>query len=187
MWLALDRQGLLLSVHQTSDISDGMCSEMFSISHKYLGVVDDVPVRIAKHVKELGGYIAMINFVTPLKFPKISDSLWEALKYPAKWDCLNGFQARILRLLCFIAYDYYDLKKSGLEKLAEAGRLNSFVNDYKMIVKKNGGYINVKCAFQMITKSKEVADKLDNIAVKLHMELPCYLKEMNLIMKNSKI
>ena len=182
MWEASNAEGIIFSVHQTRDVSDGLPSEMFPVSHKYLGVLDDVPERIAKHVTELGGHVAAVNFVTPLEFPDISERQWEELKDPVKWNYLDANQARTLRLLNFITYDFSDADKSGLEKLEEAGALGSFVDDYKTLVKKNGGHINVKCAFQMMSKSAQAAHKLAVIAHDLRSSMPQYLEEMRLAM-----
>jgi len=43
----------------------------------------------------------------------------------------------------------------------------AYVNEYKSIVATNGSHIVVKCAFQMISKSQQVAGKLDDIAFQL--------------------
>jgi hypothetical protein len=72
-----------------------------------------------------------------------------------------------LRLLNFIAFDVADPAKAALETLAENGRLAAYVDEYKSKVATNGGHIVVKCAFQMISKSQQVARKLDDIAFQL--------------------
>jgi hypothetical protein len=182
IWATLGNEGIFFSVHQTREVSDGLPSEMFPVSHQFLGVLDDVPERIAKHVAELGGHVATVNFVTPLEFPDMSKRQWEELKDPAKWNYLGANQARAVRLLNFITYDFSDSDKSGLEKLQDAGTLGSFVDCYKSLVKKNGGHINVKCAFQMMSKSARVAHRLDAIAHDLRSALPKYLEEMHVAM-----
>jgi hypothetical protein len=118
MWAALGSSGLMFSVHQTRDISDGVPSQMLPVSHKYCGALDDVPERIEKRIGQLGGYVATLNFASPLKFPELSDARWEALKRSAQWDHLDSASARTLRLLNFIAHDFADPAKAALEKLA---------------------------------------------------------------------
>ena len=76
----------------------------------------------------------------------MDDGGWERLKQRAQWDRLNVSEARALRLLNFIAFDFSDPSKAALEALAEDGRLAAYVDEYKSIVVKNGGYIIVKCA-----------------------------------------
>jgi SAM-dependent methyltransferase len=39
IWATLSNEGIFFSVHQTRDDSDGMLSEMFPVSHRYLGVI----------------------------------------------------------------------------------------------------------------------------------------------------
>jgi hypothetical protein len=185
IWAALNNEGIFFSVHQTRDVSDGLPSEMFPVSHKFLGVLDDVPERIAKRVAELGGHVATVNFDTPLEFPNMSESQWEELKDPAKWDYLGANQARAVRLLNFITYDFSDWDKSGLEKLEEAGTLGSFLDCYKTLVKKNGGHINVKCAFQMMSKSAQVAHTLDVIVNDLRSAMSQYFEEMHFAMADA--
>jgi hypothetical protein len=80
MWAALGSSGLMFSVHQTRDISDGVPSQMLPVSHKYCGALDDVPERIETRIGQLGGCVATVNFASPLKFPELSDASWEALK-----------------------------------------------------------------------------------------------------------
>ena len=88
-------------------------------------------------------------------------------------------------MLNFITYDFSDSDKSGLEKLEEAGTLGSFVDNYKTLVKRNGGHINVKCAFQMMSKSAQVAHKLAVIAHDLRSSMPQYLEEMHVAMTSA--
>jgi len=83
-----------------------------------------------------------------------------------------------LRLLNFIANDFSDPTKAALETLAEDGRLAAFVDEFKSIVKTNRGYIVVKCAFQMISKSQQVAGKLDDIAFQLSEKMRDFTEEM---------
>ena len=94
-------------------------------------------------------------------------------------------EARALRLLNFIAFDFSDPSKAALEALAEDGRLTAYVDEYKSIVVKNGGYIVVKCAFQMISKSQQVAKKLDGIAFQLTGKMHDFSEEMVAEMQRS--
>src|SRR5690242_12607670 len=68
MWAALDQMGLMISVHETRDNSDGIQSQIAPVSRKYCGKLDDVPERIAVRIEQLGGCVAVVNFVSPLKF-----------------------------------------------------------------------------------------------------------------------
>jgi hypothetical protein len=178
MWAALGSSGLMFSVHQTRDISDGVPSQMLPVSHKYCGALDDVPERIEKRIGQLGGYVATVNFASPLKFPELSDARWEALKRSAQWDHLDSASARTLRLLNFIAHDFADPAKAALKKLADKGTIAAYVDEFRSIAATNGGYIIVKCAFQMLAKSMEVANKLNGIARQLHRKLPDYRRQM---------
>ena len=94
-------------------------------------------------------------------------------------------EARALRLLNFIAFDFSDPSKAALEALGEDGRLPAYVDEYKSIVVKNGGYIIVKCAFQMISKSQQVAKKLDGIAFQLTGKMRDFSEEMVAEMQRS--
>jgi hypothetical protein len=49
----------------------------------------------------------------------------------SQWNRLNEPEARALRLLNFIAFDFSDPAKSALETLAEDGRLAAYVEKYK--------------------------------------------------------
>jgi len=178
VWAALDERELMFSVHQTRDVSDGVPSQMLPVSRKYCGALDDIPERIARRIKQLGGYVATVNFANPLKFPELVDADWEALKQMAQWSRVDPSQARTLRLLNFIAYDFSDPSKAALENLDEDGRLAAYVDDFKSIVLNNGGYIIAKCAFQMLSKSREVAIRLDDIARQLRDKQPEYRQEM---------
>jgi hypothetical protein len=178
IWAALDERGLMYSVHQTRDISDGVPSQMLPVSRKYCGALDDIPERIATRGGQLGGYVATVNFASPLKFPELDDAGWKALKQTAQWSRLDPSQARTLRLLNFIASDFTDSSKAALEKLGEDGRLAAYVDDFKSIVISNGGHIIVKCAFQMLSKSDEVAIRLEDIARRLRDKKPEYCQEM---------
>jgi hypothetical protein len=109
--------------------------------------LDDVPELTAARIEQLGGYVAAVNFTSRLKFPGLDDADWERLKQRAQWDRLKESEARALRLLNFIAFDFSDPAKAALETLAEDGRLAPFVDEYKYIVVTNGGHILVKCAF----------------------------------------
>jgi hypothetical protein len=185
MWAALDKMGLMVSVHETRDNSDGVRSQIGPVSRKYCGRLDDVPEQIAARIGQLGGYVAAVNFASPLKFLGLDDAGWERLKRRAQWDRLNVSEARALRLLNFIANDFSDPAKAALETLAEDGRLAAFVDEFKSIVATNGGYIVVKCAFQMISKSQQVARKLDDIAFQLTEKMRDFSEEMAAEMRRS--
>ena len=134
MWAALNSNGLMFSVHQTRDLSDGVPSQMLPVSHPYCGALDDVPQQIEARVSQLGGYASAVNFASPLKFPGMSEASWIALKRPEEWDRLDVAQARALRLLSFIAYDFSNPAEAALEMLAEKGRLGPYVDEFKSIV-----------------------------------------------------
>jgi hypothetical protein len=178
MWAGLDQNGLMFSVHQTRYTSDGIPSQMFPISHKYCGTLDDVPERIETRIRQLSGSVATVNFASPLKFPELGDSGWEPLKHPDHWDRLDALQARALRLLNFVAYDFSNPGKAALEKISGNGRLAAYVDEFKSIVATNGGHIVVKCAFQMMSKSEAVATKLTAIARQLRESMAEYRQEM---------
>jgi hypothetical protein len=129
-------------------------------------------------IEQLGGCVAVVNFVSPLKFPRLDDAGWERLKLPAQWDRLNFYEARALRLLNFIAYDFSNPGRSALETLAEDRRLAAYVDEYKSIVATNDGYIVVKSAFQMISKSQQVARTLDDIAFQITEKMRDFSEEM---------
>ena len=183
MWAALDQTGLMISVHETRDNSDGVSSQIGPISRKYCGRLDDVPEQIAARFGQLGGFVAAVNFVSPLKFLGLDDEGWERLKRQAEWDRLNVPEARALRLLNFIAFDFSDPAKAALETLAEDGRLSAYVDEYKSIVATNGGFIVIKCAFQMISKSQQVARRLDDIAFQLSEKMEGFSQEMGAEMR----
>ena len=185
MWAALDEMGLMFSVHETRDNSDGIRSQIGPVSRKYCGRLDDVPERIAARIGQLGGYLAAVNFASPLNFQGLDDAGWQRLKRPAQWDQLKVCEARALRLLNFIALDFSDPAKAALETLAEDGRLASYVDEYKSIVATNGGYIVVKCAFQMISKSQPVAKKLEDVASQLTQKMPDFSEQMAAEMRRS--
>jgi hypothetical protein len=147
--------------------------------------LDDVPEEIAARIGQLGGYVAAVNFVSPLKILGLDDAGWERLKWPTQWDQLNVSEARALRLLNFIAFDFSDPAKAALESLAEDRRLAAYVDEYKSIVATNGGHIIVKCAFQMISKSRQVAGKLDDIAFQLTEKMSDFSEEMAAEMRRS--
>ena len=73
----------------------------------------------------------------------------------------------------------------ALEILAEDGRLAAYVDEYKSIVATNGGFIVVKCAFQMISKSQQVARKLDDVAFQLTEKMHDFSEEMAAEMQRS--
>ena len=185
MWAALDKLGLIVSVHETRDNSDGVQSQVGPVSRKYCPRLDDVPERTAARIRQLGGYVAAVNFVSPLKFLGLDDAGWERLKRPTQWGRLNKSETRALRLLNFIANDFTDPAKAAVETLAEDGRLAAYVDEYKSIVATNGGHIVIKCAFQMISKSLQVARKLDSIAFQLTEEMDNFTEEMVTEMQRS--
>jgi hypothetical protein len=178
MWSALDRNGLMLSIHQTRDISDGVPSQMMPTARGFTGVLDDVPRLIERGVTRLGGYVATVNFVTPLFFADVDGTDWELLKRPEEWRRLGPAELRNLLLLNFCAYDFSDPDRSALEKLVKAGKLASFVDAFKTIVVQNQGHLLVKCAFQLIAKSRDVGMKLNTIAGQLRRDLPEFLCQM---------
>ena len=185
MWAALDQMGLMISVHETRDSSDGLQSQIGPVSRKYCGRLDDVPEQIAARIGQLGGCVVVVNFASPLKFLGLHDAGWERLKQPAQWDRLDEAEARALRLLNFIAYDFSDPARAALEALAEDGRLAAYVDEFKSLVVTNGGYIVVKCAFQMISKSQQVARKLDDIAFQLTEKMRDFSEEMGAEMQRT--
>ncbi len=185
MWAAIDEMGLMVSIHETRDNSDGIRSQIGPVSRKYCGRLDDVPEQTAARIEQLGGYVADVNFSSPLKFVGLDDAGWEGLKQRAQWDRLTVSEARALRLLNFIAFDFSDPTKAALETLAEDGRLAPFVDEYKSIVAINGGHIIVKCAFQMISRSQQVARKLDDIAFQLTKKMDDFSEEMAAEMQRS--
>jgi hypothetical protein len=185
MWAALDQMGLMVSVHETRDSSDGLQSQIGPVSRKYCGRLDDVPEQIAARIGQLGGSVAAVNFASPLKFLGLDDAGWERLKRPAQWNRLDDVEARALRLLNFIAFDFSDPAKAALEALAEDGRLAAYVDEFKSLVVTNGGYIVVKCAFQMISKSQQVARKLDDIAFQLTEKMRDFTEEMGAEMRRT--
>jgi len=147
--------------------------------------LDDVPELTAARIEQLGGYVAAVHFTSPLNFLGLDDAGWARLKQRAQWNQLKESEARALRLLNFIAFDFSDPAKAALETLAENGRLAPFVDEYKSIVATNGGHILVKCAFQMISKSQQVARKLDDIAFQLTENMHDFCVEMTAEMRRS--
>jgi hypothetical protein len=182
MWTALDESGFLFSVHQTRDLSDGSPSQMLPVSRKYCGALDDIPDRIATRSEQLGGYIATVNFASPLVFPELGDAGWEALNRVDYWNRLSPAQLRTLQLLNFIAYDFSDPDRAAVEKLAADGRLAGYVDEFRSIVTNNGGHIIVKCALQLLSKSHEIGLRLEEVSRELHDEMPKYRGEMALAM-----
>jgi hypothetical protein len=178
MWAALDHGGLMIAVHQTRDTSDGIPSQMLPVSRNYCPALDNVPEMIDDRARRLGGSVATVNFASPLYFAEPSEADWEVLKRPAQWQELGPLQVRNLLLLNFSASDFSDPDKAALEKLADIDRLASYVDAFRSIVTQNHGYILAKCAFQMITKSQDVALKLNAIAGQLRREMPGFRHEM---------
>ncbi len=185
MWAALAETGLMVSIHETRDNSDGIQSQIGPVARKYCGRLDDVPEQIAARIGQLAGYVATVNFVSLLEIRGLDDAGWERLKQPTEWHQLNVFEARALLLLNFIAYDFSNPAKSALETLAEDGRLAAFVDEYRSIVATNGGHIVIKCAFQMISRSQQVARKLDDIAFQLTQKMDGFSTEMAAEMQRS--
>jgi len=89
---------------------------------------------------------------------------------------------RTLQLLNFIAYDFSDPDKAAVEKLAALGRLAEYVDEFRSIVTSNGGNIIVKCAVQLLCKSREIGIRLEHISRELQGEMPKYRREMALVM-----
>jgi len=178
IWDSFDAAGLMFSFHQTGDMSDGIPSEMLPIAEKYSALLSDIPQRISQGVNEKGGYSSTVNFATPLIFPEMTDEQWDVLSDPVQWDYLDKDQSRVLRLLAFIVHDFLE-SRSNLEKLDQEGRLASFVHEYKALVRKNNGYINVKCAFQLVCKSEILGRELATIADRLRENMPKHLNEIN--------
>jgi hypothetical protein len=81
-------------------------------------------------------------------------------------------------LLNFIAYDFSNPDAAALEKLAQAGELADFVDAFKLIVAENRGHVFVKCAFQLIARSQDIAMKLNAIAGQLRRDMPAFLRQM---------
>ena len=185
MWAALDEMGLMISIHETRDAADGVRSQLGPVSRKYCGRLDDVPEHIAGRVAQLGGSAAAVNFAVPLKFPGLDDAGWERLKRRSEWDGLDGPQARALRLLNFIAFDFSDPARAALESLAEDGRLAAFVDEFKSIAVRNGGHILVKSALQMLGKSPPIAGKLAAVASELTARMRDFSEEMTAEMQRS--
>lgn len=178
LWAALDLSGLMISVHGTRETSDGIPSQMLPVSRPYCGALDNVPELIERGVGRLGGSVATVNFASPLYFAEPGEADWGPLKRPAQWKQLGPLQLRNLLLLNFSASDFSDPDKAALEKLADIGRLASYVDAFKSIVTQNHGYILAKCAFQMIAKSQDVALKLNAIAGRLRRDMPEFRQQM---------
>jgi hypothetical protein len=85
----------------------------------------------------------------------------------------------------FHSFRFLRPAKAALETLAEDGRLAPFVDEYKSFVATNGGHIPVKCAFLMISKSQQVARKLDDIAFQLTEKMSDFSVEMAAEMRRS--
>lgn len=113
MWAALNQDGLMFSVHQTRDLSDGVPSQMLPVSHPYCGALDGVPQRIEARVGQLGGYAVTVNFASPLKFPGMSEARWEALKQPEGWDRLDAAQARTIKIAQFYRLRFFQPRESS--------------------------------------------------------------------------
>ena len=67
MWAALNPDGLMFSVHQTRDISDGIPSQMLPVSYPYCGALDDVPQRLEERVRPARRLRADCEFREPAK------------------------------------------------------------------------------------------------------------------------
>lgn len=186
MWAALDRSGMMITIHGARDTSDGIPSQMLPVSRPYCGAMDNAAELIERSVRRLGGSVATVNFASPLHFAEPGEADWEALKRPAEWDRLSQAELRNLLLLNFSASDFSDPDKAAVEKLADIGKLASYVDTFKSIVMENRGYILVKCAFQMMAKSPDVALKLDAIADRLRREMPEFQQQMNRQMETER-
>lgn len=186
MWAALDVGGLMLSVHQTRDTADGIPSQMLPVARDYCGVLDNVPALIEDRVRRFGGAVATVNFASPLYFATSDEADWAALKRPAQWPLLGPAALRNLLLLNFIAYDFGDPGKAALEKLAENGSLGRYIDAFHSIVAQNQGFIVVKCAFQMIGKSKAVVSALDDVAGELRRDMPEFRRQMIRAMESAR-
>jgi hypothetical protein len=84
--------------------------------------------------------------------------------------------------LNFIAYDFSEPGRAAVEKLGADGRLADYVDEFRSIVTSNGGHIIVKCAFQLLSKSREIGMCLRRISRELHDDMPKYREEMDLDM-----
>jgi hypothetical protein len=71
MWATRDEKGLMVSVHQTRDISDGIPSQIAPVSRKYCWTLVNLPERIAARIEQLGGYVAAVNFASPAQISGI--------------------------------------------------------------------------------------------------------------------
>jgi len=178
MWAALDQAGLMISIHGTRDTSDDIPSQMLPVSRPYCGALDYLPELIERRVRRLGGSVATVDFASPLRFAEPSETDWEALKRPGQWQQLDSVQLRNLLLLNFSASDFSDPDKAALEKLADIDKLASYVDTFKSIVVQNRGYILAKCAFQMMTKSQDVAAKLGAIVGRMRRDMPEFRQQM---------
>src|SRR5690349_19465691 len=76
MWAALDQMGLMVSIHETRDNSDGIQSQIGPVSRKYCGRLDDVPELTAARMEQLDGYVAAVNFTSRLKLLGLDDAGW---------------------------------------------------------------------------------------------------------------
>jgi len=87
---------------------------------------------------------------------------------------------RTLHLLNFIAYDFSDPDRAAVEKLTAYGKLADYVDEFRSIVASNGGHIIVKCAFQLLSNSREIGICLRRISRELRDDMPKYREEMDL-------
>ncbi|CAF1537363.1 unnamed protein product [Adineta ricciae] len=186
IWSALDEEGLMFSIHQSNDTSDNVPAQMATLARPFTGILDNVPWYIEKNVHSHGGWVTTVHFGAPVKFPIMKNNKWQLLKNPKAWEFLDQDQQHTLRLLNFIAHDFTDENKAGLEKLAESGKLGEFIDIFKNAVQQNSDYIICKCAFQMACKSKIMADKLDTIGRDLRQRMPEFIKEMAETMMSAK-
>ncbi|UJR29567.1 hypothetical protein I4U23_010784 [Adineta vaga] len=74
IWSALDKQGLMFSIHQSNDTSDGVPAQMATLARPFTGILDNVPWYIKKNVQEHGGWVITVHFGAPVKFPTMKDS-----------------------------------------------------------------------------------------------------------------
>jgi Skp family chaperone for outer membrane proteins len=98
--------------------------------------------------------------------------------------------AQPLRSPRFAVAEFYCVRflqswQSALETLAGDGRLAAYVDEYKSIAATNGGQIVAKCAFQKVSKSQQVARKLEDIADQITEKMHDFSEEMAAGMRRS--
>ena len=113
MWAALDKMGLLISVHETRDNSDGVQSQIGPVSRRYCGRLDDVPERTAARIEQLGGYVATVNFTSPLKFLGLDDAGWARLKQRGAMGSAQGVGSARFAVIEFHSFRFLRSCPSG--------------------------------------------------------------------------